>query len=66
MCIYTVCSNLTIEEAIKRHRIELLGTNVKRITVRRSHIFKDTVTALSTFEDNSNLRVMFVGEPCID
>jgi len=57
---------VTIEEAIKIHRCEILGKDVKRITVRRSHVFKDTVVALSKFEDNSNLRVMFVGEPCID
>ena len=57
---------MTIEEAIKIHRCEILGKDVKRITVRRSHVFKDTVVALSKFEDSSNLRVMFVGDPCID
>lgn len=61
---------LTLEEVIKRHRAEVLYEdefNTYRITVRRRHIFEDTLVALcSGFDEKKHLRVSFLGEPAVD
>ena len=63
-------SDLTLEAAIEKHKADHLYTDVFdtfRITVRRGHIFEDTLFALrSGFDERKYLRVSFLGEPAAD
>ena len=54
------------------HRMQILSdddeTDVKRITIRRRHILKDTMKYLrhTPWQSSQHLRVIFIGEPGID
>ena len=61
------CRDLTLETAIQRHKEETLSSDkfdAFRITVRRGHIFDDSLMALRCgFDDKNHVRVKFIGEP---
>ena len=41
--------------------------NTHRITIRRRHIFEDTLTAICHgFDEKKHLKVTFIGEPAVD
>lgn len=67
-----LCSSkdLTLEAAIEKHKVDTLYSDVYdafRITVRRGHIFDDTLVALrSGFDEKKHLRRCFLGEKGVD
>ena len=59
-----------MEGVIHQHKSDTLSSDVFdtfRITVRRGHIFDDSLMALrSGFDDKKHLRIKFIGEPAVD
>ena len=62
---------MSTKDVIQRHREDVLAEHsfksAYRITVRRSHILDDALTALRTsFDERKHIRVRFLGEPAVD
>ena len=68
--IILVCSDLPLDSLLISHQSCFLSSNLDdrfRLTVRRKHIFQDTLHRLkSNIDLTKHLRINFVGEPAID
>ena len=65
--MHSFFSNISLESLLTCHRASVVSEDRLRITVRRKHIFEDTLHKLRCGIDISkHLRVTFIGEPAID
>ncbi|XP_019862007.1 PREDICTED: G2/M phase-specific E3 ubiquitin-protein ligase-like [Amphimedon queenslandica] len=58
----------SLEVLLRSHQSNVIKYDqFHRITVHRSHIFSDALTAMRKgFDKSSNLRITFIGEPAVD
>lgn len=58
----------SLEVLLRSHQSNVIKYDqFHRITVRRSHIFSDALTAMRKgFDKSLNLRITFIGEPAVD